>query len=83
MNVLGYDKKNEELLVRLLTMMETGTYVRVCFAEFTPVYMKRIDKPRDVLDMCEKAARRIGHHPMVYEIGTFDGVVSGIELWCR
>lgn len=83
MNVLGFERDNDLLLVQLLTMLETGTYVRIRLAAFTPVYVKRIATARDVLALCEKVTRKIGHHPRVYEIGTFEGVVSGIELWCR
>lgn len=68
MNVLHTVHENEIPLIQILEMCEVETTVYVYFLHLDTVFIKRIVRPSDVLEVCDKCAILLKHHPCVFEI---------------
>lgn len=68
MNVLDYKQKNSVPLVPLLAMVTVGTCVTIEVDHRSTVLFKRIDTPKDVLDLCKRVNDEYGHSLSVYEV---------------
>lgn len=68
MNVMNYKQENAGALVSVLSMLSVGTKVIVEVDNYTTICYGRIEKPKNVLDLCKKCYNAYGHHPRVYEI---------------
>ena len=73
MNILNDNKRAGFALLHFLALIDVGTmvYVDVIPYDLT-VYMRRIDRAGDVLELCDKARRKLQHAPTVVNVATMD-----------
>lgn len=73
MNILNDNTSAGFALLHFLALVDVGTmvYVDVIPYDLT-VYMRRINRAGDVLELCDKARKKLQHAPKVVNVATMD-----------
>ena len=80
MNVLNRRFEHELPLLLILTSLELKTRVHVTVDGHDTIFIAKIERPTDVYSLCRRIYNKVGYHPCVYEIGTYNGFETGIAL---
>ena len=85
MNVMGDDCTGAVPLMQMLSLVDEGTRVRVSLDRRGLTCTRRISRPQDVMAVCAKASREMGHHPKVYNVTArhVEQVGDILEVRCR